>query len=60
MLRDNERAGLLALHSMLKELDPQQERIGLHRISTYTGDYRWLCKEHYEAWQPKIPDVIEG
>jgi Leucine-rich repeat (LRR) protein/GTPase SAR1 family protein len=60
MLRENERTGLLALHSMLKELDPHQERIGLHRISTYTGDYRWLCKEHYEAWQPKIPDVIEG
>jgi internalin A len=60
MLRENERAGLLALHSMLKELDPHQERIGLHRIPTYTGDYRWLCQKHYEAAQSKIPDVIEG
>jgi GTPase SAR1 family protein len=59
MLQEAERSGILALHSMLRELDPNHERLGLHRITTYTGDYRWLCKDHYEAWQPKIPDVIE-
>ena len=34
--------------------------IGLHRVATYTGDYRWLCKLHYEAWQPRIPDEIKA
>lgn len=60
MLSQPERTGILALHSLLREIDLNQEHIGLHRISTYTGDYRWLCQKHYEAWQPKIPDVIEG
>jgi hypothetical protein len=32
--------------------------MGLRRVSTYTGDYLWLCKEHYEDFQPKIPDEI--
>jgi internalin A len=59
MLHEAERSGILALHGMLRELDPNQERLGLHRVPTYTGDYRWLCKDHYEAWQPKIPDKIE-
>jgi internalin A len=58
MVSEVERSGILALHNLLKELDPSQANIGLHRVSTYTGDYRWLCKHHYEAWQPNIPDVI--
>jgi hypothetical protein len=59
MLSEPERSGILALHRLLNQLDPNQERLGLHRVATYTGDYRWLCKAHYEAWQPNIPDVIE-
>lgn len=35
-------------------------KLGLHRVATYTGDYRWLCKRHYDAYQPNIPDVISG
>ena len=57
-LSEPERSGILALHHFLNEEDPTQDRIGLHRIATYTGDFRWLCKNHYEAWQPNIPDVI--
>lgn len=59
IISESERSGILALHGFLKEEDPTQERIGLHRVMTKTGDYRWLCKGHYEAWQPNIPDVIE-
>lgn len=55
-----ERAGILALHALLRELDPTHSKLGLYRVSTYTGDYRWLCKKHYEAHQPNIPDVISG
>jgi len=58
-LSEPERSGILALHRFLNEEDPTQDRIGLHRVATYTGDFRWLCKNHYEAWQPNIPDVIQ-
>lgn len=53
------RSGILALHAFLREEDPNQERLGLHRVATYTGDFLWLCQKHYEDWQPKIPDKIE-
>jgi len=58
MLSEPERSGILALHRFLNEVDPTQAKLGLHRVSTYTGDYRWLCKHHYDAWQPNIPDKI--
>lgn len=60
MLNEVERSGILALHRFLNEVDPAQEKLGLHRVSTYTGDFRWLCKRHYDAYQPNIPDVING
>ena len=60
MLNEQECSGLLALHRFLDKVDPTQNRIGLHRVSTYTGDYRWLCTYHYDAWQPNIPDVIQS
>ena len=58
MVSEPERSGILALHRLLNELDPIQAKLGLHRVTTYTGDYRWLCKHHYDAYQPNIPDVI--
>jgi internalin A len=60
ILSEPERSGILALHRFLNEVDPAQDRMGLHRVATYTGDYRWLCTHHYKAWQPNIPDVIQG
>jgi internalin A len=58
VLTEVERSGVLALHALLRELDPAQEKLGLKRVPTYTGDYRWLCQKHYEQAQPKIPDKI--
>lgn len=58
MLSEGERSGLLALHSLLRTLDPHQARLGLQRISTYTGDFLWLCRTHYELSQPRIPETI--
>ncbi|MFZ4661008.1 MAG: COR domain-containing protein [Caldilineaceae bacterium] len=58
IVSEPERSGILALHRLLNEIDPTQDRLGLHRVATYTGDYRWLCQHHYDAWQPHIPDVI--
>jgi internalin A len=59
ILSEVERSGLLAMHALLRELDPNQERLGLTRVPTYTGDYRWLCRKHYREWEPRIPDKIE-
>lgn len=58
LLSEPERSGILALHSILREKDPNQERLGLIRVPTYTGDYLWLCPRHYEIFQPPIPDKI--
>jgi hypothetical protein len=59
VLSEAERSGLLALHALLRELDPHQKRLGLRRVPTYTGDYLWLCQKHYEQSQSKIPERIE-
>jgi len=59
LLSEAERSGILALHAFLREEDPHQQRLGLKRMPTYTGDYLWLCETHYQAAQPKIPDHIE-
>ena len=58
VLTGDERSGVLALHGMLHDLDPNHERLGLTRLPTYTGDYLWLCRKHYDEAQPKIPDRI--
>ena len=52
------RDGVLALHALLRELDPNHAKLGLKRMPTYTGDYLWLCQKHYDAAQPNIPDKI--
>ncbi|MEW5941034.1 MAG: hypothetical protein AB1750_15310, partial [Chloroflexota bacterium] len=58
VLTEAERSGILALHSFLREVDPNQERIGVYRVPTYTGDFTWVCRKHYDLMQPNIPDVI--
>jgi hypothetical protein len=60
VLTESERSGVLALHSFLREVDSNQERIGLYRIPTYTGDFTWVCRKHYDLMQSKIPDVIKS
>jgi internalin A len=58
VLSEEERSGLLALHAILRDKDPHHEKLGLLRVPTYTGDYQWLCRKHYDESQSKIPDQI--
>ena len=58
LLTESERSGVLALHGLLREKDPNHEHLGLKRLPTYTGDYLWLCDTHYQLMQPKIPEKI--
>ena len=48
ILTEAERSGVLALHTLLRDLDPHHERLGLKRVPTYTGDFLWLCETHFE------------
>ncbi len=50
-----EGAALRHLHSLLLELDPDRTWGGLRRIMTPTGDYRWLCPQHYKEYDPGLP-----
>ncbi|UCG54878.1 MAG: hypothetical protein JSV32_01270, partial [Dehalococcoidia bacterium] len=59
LLSESERSGILALHRFLREEDPNHERLGLTRIPTHTGNYLWLCENHYKRIQPKIPESFE-
>jgi len=59
LLSKHERSGLLLLHTLLHKLDPHHANLGLRRVITPTGDYRWLCDTHYQEWQPKIPECID-
>ena len=57
-LRDKaESAGLRELHVLLTELDPQKRWGGLRRVPTPTGDYLWLCPEHYPFYDPGRPKL---
>ena len=59
LLSEDERSGTLTFHALLRGLDPNHQKLGLHRVATYTGEYRWLCDRHYQEYQPKIPDRID-
>ena len=52
-----EGAALRELHSLLNELDPSRHWGGLRKVRTKTGDYLWLCPEHYKIYDPGIPKL---
>lgn len=58
VLTETERSGVLVLHALLRELDPEQQRMGLYRVPTYTGGYQWLCTQHFQNSQSRIPNKI--
>jgi hypothetical protein len=55
--QSQEGSALRALHALLVELDPQKNWGGLKGVATPTGDYLWLCPEHYEEYEPGLPDL---
>ena len=52
-----EGAALRALHALLEELDPQKSWGGLRGAATPTGDYLWLCGDHYKVYEPGLPKL---
>jgi hypothetical protein len=44
---------LRALRALLTELDPNRNFNGMHVVATSSGDIRWVCQDHYAAYDPR-------
>ena len=44
---------LRALRALLTELDPNRTFNGMHVVPTPSGDIRWVCQDHYTAYNPR-------
>jgi internalin A len=57
VLTPAEGAALRRLRELLLELDPSRGFCGLRRVLSPTGDYIWLCAEHYVTYEPSLPTL---
>ncbi len=55
-----EGAALRSFRELLFSLDEQRHFCGLRRALAYTGDYLWLCSEHYGNYEPPLPRLPGG
>lgn len=54
-----EGASLRFLKYALVKLDPESGWGGLRSVQTPQGEHLWLCPEHYETYDPGLPDLPE-
>jgi hypothetical protein len=52
-----EGAALRAFRELLFKLDPYRNFGGLGRVLASTGNYLWLCPEHFRAYNPGLPSL---
>lgn len=57
LARASEGSALRELHSLLLSLDPQRTWGGLRRVRAETGEFLWLCKNHYHEYEPPLPKL---
>jgi internalin A len=50
-----EGSALRLLRELLLELDPSRKFCGLRRVMSPTGEYMWLCPQHYATYEPPLP-----
>jgi internalin A len=50
-----EGAGLRALRVLLVKLDESQNFGGMRRVHANSGDFLWVCAEHYRNYDPGLP-----
>jgi internalin A len=48
---------LRALRQLLREQDPARAYGGLRRVMAETGEFLWVCPEHYLAYDPGLPTI---
>jgi hypothetical protein len=52
-----EAAGLRMLRATVFEYDPAHHFGGLRRVMTSSGDFLWICPDHYGDYDPGLPAV---
>ncbi len=55
LLESGDAAGLRAVRELLFGLDAARGFAGLRRVLTASGDYLWICPEHYDFYDPGLP-----
>ena len=48
---------LRALRALLTELDPRRTFNGMYVVATSSWDVRWVCQDHYPAYNPGPPSI---
>ncbi|MGH8888023.1 MAG: COR domain-containing protein, partial [Egibacteraceae bacterium] len=56
-LTQAEGAGLRSLRTLLLEQDPSRSFGGLRRVRTASGDFLWICADHYLEYDPGLPTL---
>lgn len=52
-----EGAGLRAIRAIIFEKDPLRAFGGLRRVQDPSGDFLWVCKNHYREYDPGLPTL---
>ncbi|MGH8884195.1 MAG: COR domain-containing protein [Egibacteraceae bacterium] len=52
-----EGAGLREFRALLLERDPSRSFGGLRRVQNPSGDFLWICDDHYPEHHPGLPDL---
>lgn len=55
-----EGAGLRELYALLSVIDPENRWGNLKRVLAPTGEYLWLCPDHYKIYEPGLPFLSES
>jgi internalin A len=56
-LTQAEGAGLRAFRALLLEQDPARSFGGLRHVRTPSGDFLWICTDHYPEYDPGLPQL---
>ena len=56
-LTDAEGQGLRALRVLLFQLDQERAFGGLRRVASPSGDFLWVCPDHYPEYDPGLPVI---
>jgi hypothetical protein len=56
-LRQAEGEGLRAIRAIIFDKDPLRSFGGLRRVQAPSGDYLWICENHYREYDPGLPKM---
>ncbi|WFE40262.1 COR domain-containing protein [Micromonospora sp. WMMD998] len=53
----DEVGGFRAVRELLFDLDPARDFAGLRRVVSESGDFLWVCPDHYSVYDPGLPEL---